>query len=205
MEDRTSEYGFTLIETMVSLLLIAVLATAGSAMLITTLNGSRQISSRGDALVEMQTAHAMIRDDISQMVERLTAAPQGLEPPLILQGSDGNDREYLFRFTRSGWQNPGGLESRGDLQRLEYRFEDGRLIRRAWARPDAVNSTPVHDIVLAEGLTSVQSRYRLGPAWVDEWYVAEGSAKGLPDAIELTFVFDEQDSLTARFMTGGGT
>ena len=202
--DKTLESGFTLIETMVSLVLIAMLTTAGSAMLITTLNGSRQVSLRSDAILEMQTAHAVIRDDIVQIVERPTAAAEGLDPPVIMEGTSGDNDRFLLRFTRSGWQNPGGLEARGDLQRVEYLLEEGTLFRRAWARPDAVRSTPVYDVPLVAGLSAVSVRYRIGSEWVDEWYAAEGSARGLPDVVEMTFVFAEQDSLIARFMTGGG-
>jgi general secretion pathway protein J len=204
-QPQGSEYGFTLIETMVSLLLIAFLAMAGSTMLVTTLNGSRQLAARGDSLIDMQVAHAIIRDDIVQMVERLTAPSEGFDPPLIIEGTGGGEDGYLLRFTRSGWQNPGGFESRGDLQRLEYGFEEGKLIRRAWARPDAVGGTPVYDVVLLEGLSSVRVRYLQGQTWLEEWYVGEGSASGLPEAIEVTFEFSEEDSLTARFMTGSGS
>lgn len=205
MSDRSnSQGGFTLIETMVSLIVISLMAVAGGNMLITTLQGSRQVSVASQHITDLQVAHAMLRDDFAQAVERLTAVPEGLDPPTMFEGRDGAGREFLVRLTRSGWVNPAGWEDRGDLQRIEYILDEGQLIRKAWARPDAVRATPVFETVLLEGVEELSVRYRKGASWNEEWYAAEGSAAGLPDLLEMNFRMSDGGTLGVRFRVGGG-
>jgi len=62
------------------------------------------------------------------------------------------DGEALLSFTRRGKLNPSGLEARGDLERVEYHFENGAFIRRSFAHENPAQSAKTFDRVLLDDL-----------------------------------------------------
>lgn len=203
-ERSTGHDGFTLIETLMALFVISILTVSGASMLLTTLQAGRQVQERGDALAELQVAHAFLRDDFAAAVVRETEPPNSLDSASVFRGSEGGATGDLVAFTRGGWTNPGGFEARSDLQRIEYSFENGALLRRSWARPDAARATPVVEQVILDELERVDMRYLGGQDWSDVWLsVSSVPEIGLPDAIEVSLVFSRDDRIVARFITGG--
>ena len=108
------------------------------------------------------------------------------------------DGDPLLSFTRAGLQNPGGLEIRGDLERVEYHFENGNLIRRSFDHVNPSSNGNEYDRVLIDSLTAAQVTgliYSRGTfATADFLRVQNGDAQGLDGAaivITLTDKFDE--------------
>lgn len=192
--------GFSLIEMLVALAITAMLATAGTLLLVQTVRGGRTVEERTGETRSLDVAHSLVRDDLATATTRLTRGPDGLDVPAGLTGGLRMANGRLLGFTRASWANPDMSEERGDLQRIEYLMDDDRLVRRAWLRPDPVRETPYVDRVLADGLQDAGIRFFDGTAWRLSWYDQEG---GLPDLIELTFVFGEGDELRQLFLVGG--
>ncbi len=203
-ERATGTEGFTLIETLMALFVISILTVSGASMLLTTLQAGRQVQERGNVLAELQVAHAFLRNDFASAVVRETEPENSLESASIFRGTEGGATGDLVAFTRGGWANPGGFEARSDLQRVEYSFENGALLRRSWARPDAARATPMVEQVILDDLERVDMRYLGGQEWSDVW-LAVGSVQdvGLPDAVEVSLAFSRDDQIVARFITGG--
>ena len=77
--------------------------------------------------------------------------------------------EFLVRLTRGGWRNP-ALLPRGTLQRLQYRLEDGELLRDRWLVLDAPLGTEPRTEVLLEGVDEVRIEYLDDEdAWSESW------------------------------------
>ena len=66
---RQSEAGFTLIETLVALGVTAMLATAGTLMMLQTLQASRAIDARMADVRKLEAANGLLRADFSEMTE----------------------------------------------------------------------------------------------------------------------------------------
>jgi len=195
--------GMTLLETLISLFLIALIATAGSGMLIQALRGARLVDERGADAREIESALALIRNDLEAFTGRPARTGQASEGETVFDGraliSDGR----ILSFVRNGWADPGGQSGRSDLQRVEYAYERGTLIRRSWRSPDPGPATPVVEQSLLEGLEGLDVRYGQARSWRGDW-IAESAAEreALPDKVELTFRFGDDDILTARFRLG---
>ena len=191
--------GFTLIEMLVALAVTSLLMVAGSTLLIQTVRSGQMVEARTEMVRDQDAAHSLLRDDLANATLRLTQPPNGLDAPKAFSGGFST-LEPLLAFTRAGWINPGHVEPRGDLQRVEYFLIDGNLVRRAWLRPDPVYNTPYADRVIAEDLDSVGLRFLTGTSWQLDW---PGQSDTLPDLVELTFVFGEGDELRQLFLVGG--
>ncbi len=208
MRNARSEFagdgGFTLLETLIALFVISILSAAGAALLFTTLQGGKQVEAHTDVLRQMEITHALMRDDIAAMTERRAVPPNGYEEAQSLIGEPGGSEGLLMRFTRSGWSNPDAFEARSDLQRIEYRLENGNLVRTVWLRPDATGSTPRTERVLATGLERVDLKYAKNGEWSDVWRQSElVSGRKLPDVIEISWTYTDQDRLLMLFPAGG--
>ena len=198
------EAGFTLLETLIALFVVSILSAVGASLLFTTLQAGKQVDAHTEILRDMQIAHALVRDDIAAMTERPAAPASGYEDSVALIGLPGGAEGVLLSFVRGGWVNPDGFEARSDLQRVEYRLENGDLIRTSWDRPDATRSTPVTQRIVASGLTRVDLRYAKGGEWSETWKAsALIPGRKLPDVVEMIWTYSGEDTLRQVFPAGG--
>lgn len=198
----SAQSGITLIETLISLFIIAVLTTSGGIMLLQSLRGTKAIEARSAATSDMETAIARLRDDFSATTRRPSLDPDSTRAAVVFEGYDVRFDGRIVAFVRNGWSNPGGRIVRGDLQRLEYRIEHGALYRRSWAAVDTTSATAFVDELLLDGLNNVRVRYGREDVWQPEWIVPARSQEPLPEKVELALQFEDGKELVARFLTG---
>ena len=198
----TSQSGISLVETMIALFVVALLATAGGMMLTQSLRGARLVEERGASAQEIQTALSILRDDFAAFVDRPSRADTTSELPARFEGQPVRFDGRIVAFVRNGWANPAG-DPRSDLQRVEYQFVDGALIRRSWSAPDTGPGTAIAEQKLLAGLETVTVRYGREQGWKPDWIVTAAAKDApFPDKVELTFSFGEEDTLTALFRVG---
>lgn len=198
----SAQLGISLMETLIALFVIALLATAGGVMLTQSLRGTRMIEDRGDHARELQTALAVLRDDFAAFVDRPSRADTGADLPTRFEGQPIRFDGRIVTFVRNGWANPGDAP-RSDLQRVEYRFDNGTLIRRSWGSPDAGPGTAIAEQILLAGLEDISVQYGREQSWRNDWIVPAATADApFPDKIQLIFTFGEGDTLTAKFRIG---
>jgi general secretion pathway protein J len=201
---RSSESGMTLIETLVALFVIALMASAGAVMTNQTLRGARVLEDRGAASGELAAALNIISSDLAAYTGRKSQDAAQSEPAAAFAGYPPRADGRLMVFVRNGWSNP--LETaRSDLQRVEYRFEGGALIRRSWQAPDPGAATPAIEEILLSGLEGVEAGYGRSETWRSEWMSEGGEALESPQKVELKLVFSEEDILTVRYLLGAGS
>lgn len=196
--------GFTLAETMVALFILALVSSAGAALLMGATSSGKQVRDRDADTRRMDIAQALIRNDIAALSPRGIRPDDGFSRAGNLFGESAPGRDPFLSFVRSGWINPGGIEPRGDLQAIRYRLESGQLIRDVVVRPDAVQSTPVASRVLMEDVTRIDMRFQRGGDWSLEWIGDAGQPLHvLPDLIEMDIHFENGSSLIIAALTGG--
>jgi general secretion pathway protein J len=195
-----SNAGFTLVETLVALAVTATLATAGTLLMLQTLQASRAVNTRMDDVRSLEAAFGLMRSDFNEVTRRPSSAPDDLYPPIGFQGLKSDKTGELITFVRAGWKASKIGSERSDLQRVAYVFDKGTLVRKAWLRPDPVSTTPVVERVLMEGIDKLDIRYRRKGAWFDAWPATTNG--DYPDLIQFTMTFADQDELTLSYMLG---
>lgn len=198
--------GFTLIETLVVLVLVSIISLGSFALLDTFNNTNEALELRAEELRRFSMAMYRIDDDLRQLTARsVKNAYNGYEPALR---GDADELE----FTRLGAANLVG-EPRGELQRLSYSlgFPEGEdevssaldgeeggalLLRSRWRVLDrAPDSEPVVEPLLM-GVEALNLRY-YDPeteAWLSQWPPVAARASlsqadtSLPRAIEMVLI-----------------
>nr|WP_073270473.1 type II secretion system minor pseudopilin GspJ [Microbulbifer donghaiensis] len=195
--------GFTLIEILVVLMLVAIISVGSYALLDTFNSTDRALELRAEELRRFSMAMYRIDDDLRQLTARAVKnGYSGYEPALR-----GDEDE--LEFTRLGAANLTG-EPRGELQRLSYSIgyaEDvpadvpdadsgGLLVRSRWQVLDrAPDSEPLAEPLLL-GVDSLNLRYFDGDteAWLSQWPPvtsrtdAAAAEMRLPRAVEMVLV-----------------
>lgn len=202
----SGQTGFTLLETLVALFILSILSAAGTGMLIGAIDTNKAVERRGSVQQELDLAQAFLRNDIAALSGRAIRGDDGFSPPANLIGRVMPDGQPFLTFVRSGWLNPGNLEPRSTLQAIEYRLEEGRLIRSATLRPDSDPRTPVSEQVLLHSVKSVGLRFFRGDSWSEVWEGDAGqSLHVLPDLIEVELRLEGDLALSVMALTGGRT
>ncbi len=196
-----AEAGFTLVETLVAMFVFALLAAAGSGVMMQTLAGKTRLEDESAQLGQLAAMHAALKDDLGQAVLRPARAAGG-NAVMFTGGLDDPDPAVLA-LVRRGWVNPGAMERRSSLLAVSYRIEDGALIRTAWLRPDATEDTPVRERVLIDGVQSAQIRFLSRGVWSEFWAAGSRGAL-LPDAVELVLEIEGAGPVRQMFLTGRG-
>lgn len=188
--------GFTLIELLVALFIMAVMFAMGYGAINQATREREGLRQRQERLVEVQTAMRVLTQDFAQLAPRPVRdrVGDGSEPALR---ADRRRSDEIAALTRGGWANPAGIQ-RPALQRVAYRFEDGKLVREHWRVLDAtLAAEPVRRELLG-GVRAVQLRFMdAAHAWREEWPPLGGARpqgaqlRIRPIAVEITIELED--------------
>lgn len=155
MSRPQNDAGFTLIEMLVSLFIFSLISAGTMTVMSSSIAVRDRVNQGTEELNRLQAARAIMRTDFERISLRARRDILGSFEPYVLT----TDGESLINFTRLGRENPGGLQPRGDAERVAYFFRDGKLIRQSWptANPDV--STQPREIVLFEDLLSARIEF----------------------------------------------
>ncbi|MEM7328912.1 MAG: type II secretion system minor pseudopilin GspJ [Pseudomonadota bacterium] len=199
-----NQSGFTLAETLVALFILAMVSSAGAALLISATSASQQVREREIEARTLDIAQALLRQDIAALSDRTLQPADGFSPAGNLYGEAPRGEEPFLRFVRNGWLNPGSVEPRSTLQSVEYRLRNGALIREATLRPDATRGTPVSSRTLLEGVSRIELGFVRGDQRSDFWLGDAIVGRSiLPDLIEIEITFENGTQLSLAALTGG--
>lgn len=151
-ETHNNEAGFTLVEVLISLFIFALISVGTMTALTQSLRGKDKLGASVDEINQLNAARAIMRADMNALTLRQSRDELGGFEPYVLT----TDGEALLSFTRRGHQNPGGLETRGDLERVEYHFENGNFIRRSFAHENPSQDQESYDRILLDDLEGVE-------------------------------------------------
>jgi len=190
--------GFTLVEVMVSLLIFAMLAGAGAAVLSAVIDNRFAVKSASDRVGDLQRMRGLLRADLGQATARRSRATTGRPTPQPIIGAVAPGDPVLV-LNRAGWSNP-GEQARPSLQRVEYRLVEDRLERRASSHLDGARPGPPQ--VLFRGVSDVAVGFvrdgETAPAFISS------IDRPLPDAVRIGMTIKGYGRVDQLFIVGSG-
>ena len=158
MNRRANTAGFTLVEVLIALAITAFVSAIAYTSFSTVLTGVEASQAAAERVYAVNRAWMMISRDLEQFVARPVRDEFGeLEP--ALQG--GMAARFPLTFTRSGWHNPVG-QARSELQRVNYRVEEGTLWRDSYPVLDRSGETEVQQVALLEQVEEMRVLFLAG-------------------------------------------
>ena len=206
MTKASPDSGFTLVETLMAVFALALLMSAGSALLLTTLNSNRLLDERLSQLAKLEVATAHLRADLSAVVPRVTRSARAFEDGKSFYGGLPDRESIVLGLVRSGWTNIANEADRGELLAVDYRYSNGELVRRIYQSPDRTRRTPVSETVLVDNLAGLEVAFTAGGVTSQEWeLVLEAETPILPDAVTIVLEFETGETLSQNFLVGGAS
>jgi general secretion pathway protein J len=154
-QGKNNEAGFTLIEMLVSLFIFSLISVGTMAAMGSSLDMRDRVNQGMEELTQIQSARAIMRADFERLSLRKRRDILGSFEPYVLT----TDGEALISFTRLGRENPGGLEPRGDAERIEYHFRDKALVRQSWPTANPNVASEPRELILLDELSSVRLEF----------------------------------------------
>lgn len=174
---RATARGFTLIETLVALVVFALVCAAGVGVMAWASDNRGVLHGRMERLAALQRSQVLLKADLSQAAPRRVRDVHGAPARTVFDG--GRAGAPLLALTRRGWSNP-DAEARASLQYVEYRLDGDRLERRVHRALDGGQAEPPQ--VLLDGVEAATVAFRFQGQWMDGW---QGSPEDLPEAVRL--------------------
>lgn len=190
--------GFTLVEVMISLMIFAVLAGAGAAVLSGTIDNRFAVKAATDRVGDLQRMRGLLRADLGQATARRSRGPTGrpTAQPIVGPAVPGDP---ILVLNRAGWSNP-GEQARASLQRVEYRLVEDRLERRVSMHLDGARPGPPQ--VLYRGVRDVTVEFvrdgQVAPAFISSL------DRPLPDAVRIGMTIGDYGRVDQLFIVGSG-
>ncbi|MFI4954332.1 MAG: type II secretion system minor pseudopilin GspJ [Gammaproteobacteria bacterium] len=217
--NNQKNHGFTLIEVLIALLILAIVSTiAVTGLQAVIISDKRQIEIT-DQLAELQFTYVLIQRDLSQAINRpiLDGAQESRPGWLGARGLGVRFMsdipimgEIMMEFTRAGIPNPQELPERSTLVRVAYTYDGKKLMRYEWPVLDRTKDSVVSYRTLLPDITEVNFIYydKYGEAkssWVTEvsqvpgWLANYPGYFDLPSAVEWSFVHPRYGIIMWRF------
>lgn len=176
--------GFTLIEVLVALSILAVMSFAAYRGLSALLDARDRVMEENRKWREMALFFSRVENDLDNTIPRPIRVQSGLSAPAmagvpVVQNPDDSP----FAFTRSGYASHDGLLSAP--QRVGYRLQNGVLERVTWPVLDYAPFTQPEGNPLLTGVETFEVRY-LDPQgqWQTRW-PPTGKENDLPSAVQV--------------------
>jgi general secretion pathway protein J len=164
---RAAIGGFTLLELIVALFVTAVMFAVGYGALMQAVAQRDGITQTQSRLAEMQRALRIIANDIAQTTPRPVRDGIGNTQLPALQSEDGSGA--LLSLTRGG-EGQALASGRTTLRRVQYRLEDGQLVRLSWPVLDPVQGLEPRRRELLSQVDRVELRYlQTDGQWQRTW------------------------------------
>ena len=187
---RNSYLGFTLIEVLVALAVLAMVTLASHQILSTAINANQNSKEKVAEIGAMNTVFRMMQQDFTQLALRNTRNESGDSLELFLMA----DR-FLFDSqyhgvagVRDGWSNPVNLLPRSELQLFSYVVEEDNLVRKYRIYVDSLDGTEPKSQVLLEDIKGFTISFRGdNDKWEENW-----TNPSLPKAIKVEIALADE-------------
>lgn len=178
----TKMRGFTLIETLLALAILAVLSAAAVMVLQNVIRADGLTREKSQQIAALQRAFRQIADDVTHIIPRRARNSDTFffAGRFQLQSDD-----WGLAFSRSGWPNPLGILPRSEIQNVSYRLRQQQLERLSFDQQDPLTGSQPTVRVLLREVTAFRLRFYADGRWQETWDPEAAAGAGdHPDAGE---------------------
>ncbi|MBQ0761055.1 MAG: type II secretion system minor pseudopilin GspJ [Zhongshania sp.] len=177
--------GFTLVELLIAVGIMALLGTVGAMLLNSSLENQAAIDTRQQGLERVALALTVFRRDVEQITQRIPRDAQGDKMAAnLLAEQVGEDSE--LEFVHGGRRILPGRGLGSTLERVRYVREEKELIRYSAAVADPSGNTPWQRQVLLRDVSAFVVELYDGNRWSTFWPPSTQVSASQPRSLRMT-------------------
>ncbi|MFC3052777.1 type II secretion system minor pseudopilin GspJ [Kordiimonas pumila] len=180
-----SELGFSLIETLVAVVVFAAVSAAGVGVYSNYQKGQTSLFVADALTTRLQAVQQVLKEDMDSVLVRPVRGVYGGTEPAFKSGEKGNSDTPLLRFVRGGKMVMEAGTSLPSLELVEYWLKEGQLVRRSYSQPDRTPDSVYHDQTLITGVKALEIRFQKDTVWLQDWQPASLAGSYMPDLVDL--------------------
>ena len=179
--------GFTIIEVLVTLIILSMIAVISSNILQSSLASESESSDRLNAIKELSLASSILRRDIRQLVN------------VPIKDFYGN-KIYGTFISELGSENimfTTKVKSFSDevspLKRIHYIVEDNNLLRRQYFSSNPYSADDYISSIIINDIKNTQISFLYENKWHQSWPISLITSKKIPTLIKIEFIVDNKE------------
>jgi general secretion pathway protein J len=189
-EARTRSAGFTLIEILIALAILALIAVLGYRATSSLAQSEVKLSDEAARWRALDGMFARLEADMRAAQPRTARSGNSVEPAWV--GATDATGNGTIRFSRAGTESAGEPGAAG--QRIGYRLANGTIEVAYWPHLDQPASVAPTAYALAGGVTAMRVSYLDAQGgWQDRWPVL--GEPTLPRAVRIVVALDDGTSI----------
>ena len=178
--------GFTIVEVLVSLIILSIIAVISSNILQSSLDTERNTTKHLNSIKELNLSSSILRRDIRQIVNIPSRDFFGN----TLYGtfvSNENSEAIMFNTKIKSLSN-----KVSPIKRVEYILEKDVLFRRQYYSSNPYDQNDYVESVMLENLEELNFTFMYENKWHNSWPISSITARKIPTLIKLEFLINNR-------------
>ena len=178
--------GFTLIEVLISLVILSIIAIVSSNFLQSSIDLRNQSKSKVDDIKVFNLGVSTIRRDLMSTVNLPMRDNFGNQLPNFIGSNTDKKITFLGFINRID-------SSRSSISRIEYLFDDTKFIRRVYFTADPYDYDDHIDSVIFNNIDDVEISFLSDNRWFTEWPAGQTAAYKIPKLVRIEINDKDRD------------
>ena len=170
--------GFTLIEVLISLVILSIIAIVSTNFLQSSIDLRNQSKSKVDDIKVFNLGVSTIRRDLMSVVNLPMRDNFGNQLPNFIGSNADKKITFLGFINRID-------SSRSFISRIEYLFDDTKFIRRVYFTADPYDYDDYIDSVIFNNIDDVEISFLIDNRWFTEWPAGQTAAYMIPKLVKI--------------------
>ena len=178
--------GFTLIEVLISLVILSIIAIVSTNFLQSSIDLRNQSKSKVDDIKVFNLGVSTIRRDLMSTVNLPMRDNFGNQLPNFMGSNSEKKITFLGFINRID-------SSRSSISRIEYLFDDTKFIRRVYFTADPYDYNDHIDSVIFDNIDDVEISFLSDNRWFTEWPAGQTAAYKIPKLVKIEINDKDRD------------
>ena len=178
--------GFTLIEVLISLVILSIIAIISTNFLQSSIDLRNQSKSKVDDIKVFNLGVSTIRRDLMSTVNLPMRDNFGNQLPNFIGSNTDKKITFLGFINRID-------SSRSSISRIEYLFDDTKFIRRVYFTADPYDYDDHIDSVIFDNIDDVEISFLSDNRWFTEWPAGQTAAYKIPKLVKIEINDKDRD------------
>ena len=178
--------GFTLIEVLISLVILSIIAIVSTNFLQSSIDLRNQSKLKVDDIKVFNLGVSTIRRDLMSTVNLPMRDNFGNQLPNFIGSNTDKKITFLGFINRID-------SSRSSISRIEYLFDDTKFIRRVYFTADPYDYDDHIDSVIFNNIDDVEISFLSDNRWFTEWPAGQAAAYKIPKLVKIEINDNDRD------------